>query len=105
MNCDYLCHKLFKKHEPYMQLTSEDVITKLSSEELSQHVSKFEAIETNDRQYLMKCLKKLERTLHLSLWHDHSAVLSRGYILVTLNVIFDEAVFDVSLYDERKHGV
>ena len=47
----------------------------------------------------------LECIRHLSLWHDHSVVLSRGYILVTLSVIFDEAVFDVSLYDERKHGV
>ena len=34
-----------------------------------------------------------------------SAVLSRGYILVTLNVIFEEAIFNVSSYDERKHGV
>ena len=40
--------------------------------------TKFEAIETNDCQYLMKRLKKLEGTRHLSLWHDHSAVLSRG---------------------------
>ena len=63
------------------------MITTLSSEELSQRVSKFEAIETNDREYLMKRLKKLERTWHLSLWHDHSAVLSRRYILVTLSVI------------------
>ena len=39
------------------------------------------------------------------MWHDHSVVFSRGYILVTLSVIFDEAVFNVSLYDERKHGV
>ena len=67
--------------------------------------SKFKAIETNDRRYLMKRLKKLERTQHLSSWHDHSAVLSRGYVLVTLSVIFNEAVFNVSLYDERKHGV
>ena len=67
-----------------MWLTSEDVITTLSSEELSHRVSKFEAIETNDREYLMKHLKKLERTRHLSLWHDHSAVLSRGYILSLL---------------------
>ena len=53
MNFDNLSHKLFKKHEAYMQLTSEDVISKLSSEELSQRVSKFEAPETNDCQYLM----------------------------------------------------
>ena len=33
------------------------------------------------------------------------AVLSRGYILVTFSVIFDEAVFNVSSYDERVHGV
>ena len=81
------------------------IISKLSSEELSQCASKFEAVETNDCQYLMEHLKKLERTRHLSLWHDHSVVLSRGYILVTLSVIFDEAVFDVYLYDVRKHGV
>ena len=62
MNFDYLRHKLFKKHKPYMRLTSEDVITKLSFEELSQRVSKFEAIETNDCEYLMKCLKKVEHT-------------------------------------------
>ena len=62
-----------------MRLTSEDVISKLSFEELSQCVSKFETIDTNDRQYLMKRLKNLERTRHLSLWHDHSVVLSRGY--------------------------
>ena len=49
----------------------------------------------------MERSKKLEHTRHLSLWHDHSVVLSRGYILVTLSVIFDEAVFDVSLYDGR----
>ena len=57
MNFDYLSHKMFKKHEPFIRLTSEDVITKLSFEELSQRVSKFETIETNDRQYLMKHLK------------------------------------------------
>ena len=42
---DYLPRKLFKKHKPYMQLTSEDVISKLSSEELSQRVSKLKAID------------------------------------------------------------
>ena len=91
MNFDCLHHK------PYMWLTSEDVISKLSSEELSQHVSKFEAVETNDFQCLMEHLKRLEHIRHLSLWHDHSVVLSRGYILVTLSIIFDEAVFDVCL--------
>ena len=93
MSSDNLRHKLLEKHKPYMRLTAEDVISKLSSEELSQGVSKFEAMETNDRQYFMKRLKKLERTQHCSLWHDHSVVLSRGCILVTLRVIFDEAIF------------
>ena len=52
MNFDYLHHKLFIKHKPYMRLTSKNVISKLSSEELSQRVSKFEAPESNDHQYL-----------------------------------------------------
>ena len=57
MNFDYLRHKLFKKYKPYIRLTTEEMISKLSSEELSQRVSKFEAIETNDHQYLRKSLK------------------------------------------------
>ena len=42
----------------FNSLNAKGTISKLSSEELfqqlSQHVSKFEGIETNDRQYLME---------------------------------------------------
>ena len=87
----------------YMRLTTDDVIDKMSSEELKKCVSQFEMVSVIDPCYLRKRLKAFERTCHLVLWHDHSSVLSRGYILITLNVIYDNAVFDVGLYDESKH--
>ena len=92
-----------RKHEAYMRLTPDDVIDKMSAEELIKCVSQYEIVSEVDHCYLKKRLKALERTRHLVLWHDHSSVLSRGYILITLNVIYDNAVFDDRLYDESKH--
>ena len=99
----YLREKMLCKHEPYMRLTPDDVINSMSPEELLQYVAQFEVVSDTDPCHLRKRLKELERTRHLVLWHDHSSVLSRGYILITLNVIYDNAVFDVWLYDESKH--
>lgn len=38
-------------------------------------------------------MKNYQRTRTLAIWHDHATVLSRGYILITINVIYDDAVF------------
>ena len=86
-----------------MRLTPDDVIDTMSQEDLVKCISQFEIVIETDVSFLRERLKALERTRHLVLWHDHSSVLSRGYILITLNVIYDDAVFDAGLYDENKH--
>ena len=86
-----------------MRLTPDNVIDTMSLEDLVKCVSQFEMVTEKDVGFLRERLKALERTRHLVLWHDHSSVLSRGYILITLNVIYDDAVFDVGLFDENRH--
>lgn len=49
------------------------------------------AFDTDDQ--LRVLLKKLERTRTLGLWHDHSSLLSKGYVLITVKIIYDTAVF------------
>lgn len=40
----------------------------------------------------MKLIKN-ERTRTLGMWHDHSAILGHGYVLITVKVLYDRAVF------------
>ena len=38
-------------------------------------------------------LKEFERTRTLGIWHDHSSILGKGYIPLTVKIFFDSAVF------------
>ena len=38
-------------------------------------------------------LKTAQRTRTLAFWHDHATILGHGYILMTVHVIYDTAVF------------
>lgn len=49
-------------------------------------------------------LKSLQRTRHLALWHDHSTILGAGYILMTIHVLYDSAVFLTTDEYKRKTG-
>ena len=42
---------------------------------------------------LRSMLANYQRTRTLAIWHDHASILGSGYILVTVGVIFDPAVF------------
>lgn len=44
------------------------------------------------------------RTRHLALWHDHSSILGAGYLLMTIHVLYDSAVFLNNEQYERKTG-
>ena len=36
---------------------------------------------------------RAQRTRTLAFWHDHATILGHGYILMTVHVIYDTAVF------------
>lgn len=38
-------------------------------------------------------MKTYQKTRTLAIRHDHATMLSRGYLLITINVIYNEAVF------------
>lgn len=48
--------------------------------------------ETNGTQ-LWDVLRKLERTRTLAVWHDHSTLLGKGYVLITVKIVYDTIVF------------
>ena len=40
-------------------------------------------------------MSQIERTRTLGMWHDHSTILGHGYVLITVRVMYDQAVFKV----------
>ena len=72
----------------YDAMTREEIIKKLKQLRESAKVS--EAAELNDTK---EYLKGIERTRHLMIWADNSTLLNHGYLLMTVNVLYDEAVF------------
>ena len=51
---------------------------------------------------LQTALAHVQRTRHIVLWHDHATVLGAGYVVVTVHVLYDEAVYlpDQELQDK-----
>ena len=44
-------------------------------------------------QEMRQKITKSERARHIAMWHDHSTILGRGYVLVTIKLPYDHAVF------------
>ena len=84
--------KLLDKHEPLMYLHTDEEMEKLSDEEI-RTVLADRGITVNDPQQLKDILKASERTRTIGVWHDHSTILGKGYVAVTIKVLYDPAMF------------
>ena len=74
--------------EYYDAMSREEIMKRLTQPGESAKVS--EAAELNDNK---EYLTGIERTRHLMIWADNSTLLNHGYLLITVNVLYDEAVF------------
>lgn len=94
-----LRQKLLDKHQNIMQLHTDDEIASLDKQALLQILKTRYISLPNDlsTETLQTKLKQAERTRTLGIWHDHSSILGRGYILITVKVFFDSAIFCANL--------
>ena len=87
--------KLLLQLEKWMRLPSDKELEQMSRTtivNLFKEVGiKADANDSDDQ--LRKKIKLATRTRHLLFWHDHSTILSRGYIVVTVSVVYDHALF------------
>ena len=75
--------------EFYATMTREQVMNRV--QQLGENANVSETAELND---IKEHLKGIERTRHLMLWADNSTLLNHGYLLMTVNILYDEAVFN-----------
>ena len=77
-----------------MHLFSDDAIDSMSEADLKVFLEQLhestDGLEVCD---LRERVLHLQRTRTISLWHDHSGILGYGYVLVTVQVLYDRAVF------------
>ena len=87
--------KLLQQQEKYMRLFTDDTITNMTKEEVLQFFSSINATvdPTLPLEQLQDTMKQYQQTRTLTIWHDHATVLGRGYILITIHVLYDDAVF------------
>ena len=77
-----------------MRLHTDEDITAMTRDEL-QVVLKLarQPVDSTDDKQLRELLRKIERTRTLAIWHDHSTLLGKGYVMVTAKILYDTAVF------------
>ena len=87
--------RLLREQEQYMHLNSDAEIQAMTAEEiykklLTYGVTAEASLTLTDLQSL---LASHQRTRTLAVWHDHASILGTGFVLVTVGIIFDPAVF------------
>ena len=99
--------KMFKDHNPYMRLRSDEDFEKLTREVLTDELhdlGEHEPIFTEYSTTMLKELRKiLERTRHLMFWHDGSVLANHSHILMTVSAMYDPAVFITDQEYFKKH--
>ena len=78
-----------------MRLHTNEELENMGRDELTRILNLAQVVfDANaDNQQLKEFLRKLERTRTLAIWHDHSTLLGKGYIMVTAKILYDKAVF------------
>ena len=88
---------LLEKKEKFASKISDDVFDNMDRENIIENLQKLNEVQSSglnlETNYLRHRLQSLERTKHLMCWHDGSTVGGRRYIVVTISVMFDMAVF------------
>ena len=87
--------KLLHKHESIMHLQNDEEIAGLTKNCLLELYKKLNIHLPDDfsEENLRDTLKQYERTRNIAIWHDHSTILGKGYILLTAKVLYDPAIF------------
>ena len=88
--------QLLQQQEKYMHLLSDEQLEQLREEEIKQILHDHQAELPEDDNLsladLRRFLAKSQRTRTLAIWHDHATILGTGYVLVTVNTVYDTAV-------------
>ena len=68
------------------------------------NIGEFNADDNYTLPELKERLKKFQRTRHLIIWSDHSCILNHGHLLLTVNTLYDPAMYFTPVELKLKTG-
>ena len=98
--------RMLENHDKYMRDRSDQDFADMSCEmvaKMLQDLNKFKEGESGDQ--MRACLKKLERTRHIKLWHDLSTMANHGHLVFMVSCIYDPAVYYTNDEYQQKTGI
>ena len=76
-----------------MRVNADEFYDEMSREQVVSRLKELNEYDENDGLTKMrKKLKKMERTRHLQIWHDHSTLANHGHILFMVSCLYDPAI-------------
>jgi len=101
-----LRNRMLQEHEKYMHLKTDTEYQNMTGSEVYAKLRCYNITVPDNitTAELQSMLAKYQRTRTLGIWHDHASILGSGYILVTVGVIFDPAVFMTEAEYQAKTG-
>ena len=105
--------RMLKEHEDLglLRAQADEYNAAMNKEQVKNRLAQLgesiNCLDTANLNDMKECLKCIERTRHLMLWADNSTLLNHGYLLLTVNVVFDEALFytDKEMEEQGKGNV
>ena len=83
-----------KKHQKFMRSKPPVYYVTLSEEFICDRLKQLNEYKTSRSiEDNRKLLQTLETTRNFQLWHDASVIANHGHIVMTVNVLYDEAIF------------
>ncbi len=97
--------KLLRKHEKWMRLMTNEQIDAMSREEAVLFLKQIHqpTCDLTCTEEVHELVKQCQRARTLGVWHDHDTLFGHGYIMVTIQVFYDPAVFLTD--DEAKESI
>lgn len=89
-----------RKDEEYDNMGREEICLKLN--ELNEYTEEETGLAVDK---LRARLKKIERTRHWLLWHDHSTISSTGFMLFLVRELYDPAIHLTDKEHQEKKGL
>ena len=60
--------------------------------------------DLSNKMDMQQCIAKTQRNRMLVCWHDHAKILGTGYLLITINTVYDTALFMTEQQYTEKNG-
>ena len=83
--------KMLRKQLKYMRLTPQSIIDTMTRPELTKRLNMNCDGKTEEELRELICQAQTSRSL--CMWHDHATILKMGFVMITVHVMYDPAVF------------